>query len=152
MMILHKLLKYATQKSAPAYQVPIRDPFEERYFDAIPEIEAAWSVLYNLKSYTGPQADAFEQKCLANIQDFMSTPAAWRQGVREVPAYTRLAMLYEKQERYDEAIDICSAAIRNGITIDGSKGQMYGRLARMIRKSGKTVSDDIIKLSQGGQS
>lgn len=152
MLLLYKLLKNIKKKNEAIYQLPVVDPYEERYFAVIPEIEAAWSVLYNLKSYTGPQADAFEQKCLANIQDFMSTPAAWRQGVREVPAYTRLAMLYEKQERYDEAIDICSAAIRNGITIDGSKGQMYGRLARMIRKSGKTVSDDIIKLSQGGQS
>ena len=61
-------------------------------------------------------------------------------------------MLYEKQARYDEAISICAIAIHNGITYDGSKGEMYGRLARLIRKAGKPVSDDILKLLQGGKS
>lgn len=145
-------MKSITKKPTPSYQAPARDPYEERYFSTMPEIEAAWSVLYNLKAYTGPQAEAFEQKCLDNIRDFMSTPAEWRQAVREVPACTRLSMLYEKQERYDEAISICAIAIHNGITYDGSKGQMYGRLARLIRKAGKPVSDDILKLLQGGKS
>ena len=114
------------------------------------EIEAMWSVLYNLKIVAGEKADLFEQKCLQNISDFQHMPPANTQATREVPAYTRLAMLYEKQERYDEAIAVCADAIRRGIVYDGSKGQMYGRLARLIRKSGKQVDDDIMKLA-GGQ-
>lgn len=68
-------MKSITKKPTPSYQVPARDPYEERYFSTMPEIEAAWSVLYNLKAYTGLQAEAFEQKCLDNIRDFMSMPA-----------------------------------------------------------------------------
>ena len=132
----------------PAHQTA--DSYENKYFSGMEEIEAMWSVLYNLKIVTGEKADMFEQKCLQNISDFQRIPPANTQATREVPAYTRLAMLYEKQERYDEAIAVCVDAIRRGIVYDGSKGQMYGRLARLIRKSGKQVDSDIVKLA-GGQ-
>lgn len=134
--------------TSPAHQTA--DSYENKYFSGMEEIEAMWSVLYNLKIVTGEKADMFEQKCLQNISDFQRIPPANIQATREVPAYTRLAMLYEKQERYDEAIAVCADAIRRGIVYDGSKGQMYGRLARLIRKSGKQVDSDIVKLS-GGQ-
>lgn len=147
MGLLKKILELATPQ--PTYQAPTQDPYEERYFSAMPEIEAMWSVLYNLKIVTGEKADMFEQKCLQNISDFQHIPPANTQATREVPAYTRLAMLYEKQERYDEAIAVCADAIRRGIVYDGSKGQMYGRLTRLIRKSGKQVDSDILKLAGG---
>lgn len=147
MGLLKKIFKSSVTAS-PARQTA--DSYENKYFSGMDEIEAMWSVLYNLKIVSGEKADLFEQKCLQNISDFQHMPSANTQPTREVPAYTRLAMLYEKQERYDEAMAVCADAIRRGIVYDGSKGQMYGRLARLIRKSGKQVDDDIIKLA-GGQ-
>ena len=147
MGLLKKIFKTSVTAN-PVHQTA--DLYENKYFSGMEEIEAMWSVLYNLKIVTGEKADLFEQKCLQNISDFQHMPPANTQATRSVPAYTRLAMLYDKQERYDEAIAVCADAIRCGIVYDGSKGQMYGRLARLIRKSGKQVDDDIMKLA-GGQ-
>ena len=148
MGLLKKIFKIPTATSA-THQAA--DLYENKYFSGMEEIEAMWSVLYNLKIVTGEKADMFEQKCLQNISDFQHIPPVNTQATREVPAYTRLAMLYEKQERYDEAIAVCADAIRRGIVYDGSKGQMYGRLARLIRKSGKQVDSDILKLAGGAK-
>lgn len=112
-----------------------------------------WSVMYNLKIINGEQADIFEQKCKDNISElYQMLDVNKKYGFDStmpphVPAYVRLAMLYEKQERYQEAINICVEAIKAGAVNDGNKGKMYGRLARLIRKSGIQVSDDVIALS-----
>lgn len=125
----------------------------DKYYRGIEEIESMWSVMYNLKIVNGEQADIFESKCKSNLIDLYQMLDANRKYKYDstmpphVPAYVRLAMLYEKQERYQEAIDICIEAIKVGAISDGNKGKMYGRLARLIRKSGITVNDEILALS-----
>lgn len=127
--------------------------YANKYFKGMEEIETMWSVMYNLKIVTGSQADTFEEKCKENISDLFKMLEEYKKyGYNNtipphVPAYVRLAMLYEKQERYSEAIDVCVESIKAGAISDGNKGKMYGRLARLIRKSGITVSDDILALS-----
>lgn len=123
------------------------------YFDGLEELESMWSVMYNLKITTGEKADAFEAKCKDNINDLYKMLNIGRKCGYDstmpprVPAYVRLAMIYEKQERYQDAINICAEAIKAGAINDGSKGKMYGRLARLIKKSGSNVSDDLLALS-----
>lgn len=125
----------------------------DKYYKGMEEIEAMWSVMYNLKIVSGEQADIFINKCYENLADLQNMLQAERkygfggEMPFRVPAYVRLAMLYEKQENYEKAINICVEAIRAGATNDGNKGKMYGRLARLIRKSGITVSDDILLLT-----
>lgn len=124
-----------------------------RYYKGLEEIESMWSVMYNLKITFGEKADIFEAKCRQNLLDlFEMLKANEKYGFDSsmpphVPAYVRLAMLYEKQEKYQEAIDVCVEAIKFGAINDGNKGKMYGRLARLIRKSGIDVNDDILALS-----
>ena len=124
----------------------------QKYYKGSENIEAAWSVLYNLKITSGPKADIFESQCKENIADlFKMIKLLEKNGdddsfPLEVPAYKRLSMLYEKQHRYEDAINICAAAIRNGAVEDGSKGKMYGRLARLIRKSGIQLDSSITEL------
>lgn len=124
----------------------------DKYYKGMDRIEAMWSVLQNLRIFTGEQADKFELECKKNINSFhrmidydmkkgMQTP-------KHAPCYMRLAMLYEKQERYEEAINICVMAIQAGAWDDHSSGKMYGRLARLIRKSGLQVSPDIMLLAE----
>ena len=48
-----------------------------------------------------------------------------------VPAFTRLAMLYEKQGEYEKAASICKEACILGI-------DERSRLVRMLKKSGRT--------------
>lgn len=55
-------------------------------------------------------------------------------------SFIRLAVIYEKQKRYQEAIRICENAIRLKATNDGTKGGMKGRLERLKKKE-KTSKD-----------
>ena len=111
------------------------------------KINAEWSVVSNLKKFDGKAAMALESHCIENIQQFKkySEYEATRGGepVHKVPAYIRLAMLYEKQGRFEDGINVCADAIKSGAYEDGTKGKMYGRLARLIKKSGIEVNDEI---------
>lgn len=137
------------------FRSPIRNPHTDQYYEDMRKLESAWSVLQNLKLFSGEQADSFEKLCLDNIALY-KTMMEWDnqnatrhyEPAKHIPAYVRLSMLYEKQEKYKEAIDICVEAIQIGAYDDHSKGKMYGRLARLIRKSGMDISPDIKKLAQ----
>lgn len=127
--------------------------YADKYYKGLEDIESMWSVMYNLKIVNGEQADLFEEKCKENLTHlYQMLDANKKYGFDSsvpphVPAYVRLAMLYEKQERYQDAINICVEAIKAGAVSDGNKGKMYGRLARIIRKSGINVSDEVLALS-----
>lgn len=123
-----------------------------KYFDGVQKIQSMWSVLYNLNGFSGEHADIFETTCYENLAD-LQTMLCMNQKYgydskmpSHVPAYVRLAMLYEKQKNYQEAINICVEAIKKGAVLDGNQGQMHGRLARLIRKSGISVNEDILRL------
>lgn len=131
-----------------------RDKMESLFYpyrQEVDRIEAAWAVISNLKDYNGENAKALESVCLANVQRYIELEDFRKQcgydSDRYCPAYVRLAMLYEKQKEYQKGIDICVKAIRNGAYEDRTSGKMYGRLARMIKKSGIDVTDDIKKLT-----
>lgn len=143
--------KMPTAKNRDA--IDILNEKSEKYFSNMQAIESMWSVMYNLKIVNGEKADLFEIRCKENIIELYdmlnaSKKARYDSSVPpHVPAYIRLCMLYEKQEKYQDAINICVEAIKAGATDDGNKGMMYGRLARLIRKSGIDVGDDILALS-----
>lgn len=124
----------------------------DKYYTGMENIQAMWSVMYNLKITTGEKAEQFENACYENIEDLKTMIAAQKAAnfpsdiPPQVPAFVRLAMLYEKQQRYEEAINVCVTAIKCGATHDGNKGKMYGRLARLIKKSGITPSAEIESL------
>ncbi len=143
---------YSEINQQAAYNSVTRN-YADKYYKGLEEIESMWSVMYNLKIVKGEQANIFEIKCRNNITDLYQMLDVNRKYKYDstmpphVPAYVRLAMLYEKQERYAEAIDTCVEAIKAGAINDGNKGKMYGRLARLIRKSGITVSEEVLALS-----
>lgn len=143
---------YSEMNQQIAYNSTTRT-YIDNYYKGIEEIESMWSVMHNLKIVNGEQANIFEVKCKKNIEDLyqmldLNKKCGYDSTMPpRVPAYVRLAMLYEKQERYKEAIDICVVAIKAGAVNDGNKGKMYGRLARLIRKSGLEVNDEILTLS-----
>lgn len=115
----------------------------DNYFHLLPIIQREWSVLYNLQSYTGKQAKEFEKMCLNSI--------AYYKEMREIdlkynektplnaPAFTRLAMLYEKQGEYEKAAFICKDACLLGI-------DERSRLIRMLKKAGRTPTSEEISL------
>ena len=126
--------------------------YANKYYQGIDDIEAMWSVMYNLQIISGEQVENFIAKCYENLSDLQNLQIQKSQYgydtqmPSKIPAYVRLAMLYEKQGNYEKAIDICVESIKAGATHDGNKGTMYGRLARLIRKSGIEVNQDILRL------
>lgn len=114
------------------------------YFNLLQKIQKDWSALYNTNNYLGMRANAFEKACLQGIDYYkrmreidqkygQSTPTA------NVPAFTRLAMLYEKQEKYEESVLVCKEAISLGI-------DERSRMIRMIKKSGRTPTTEEMKM------
>ena len=53
--------------------------------------------------------------------------------VPRIPSFKRLAIIYEKQERYADAIAVCDQALEIGTT-DGTKGGFEGRKDRLCKK------------------
>lgn len=139
------------KNATPEQEAYKPNPKADVYFKNLEKINIEWSVLSNLKLFSGDQADAFEEHCRINIEQYKDYAAIEESNGFEpphhVPAYVRLAMLYEKQKRYLDGIDLCAEAIRVGAYGDNTSGKMYGRLARLIKKSGIDVTDDIKQLA-----
>lgn len=53
--------------------------------------------------------------------------------VPRIPSFKRLAIIYERQERYEDAIAVCDQALEIGTT-DGTKGGFEGRKDRLRKK------------------
>ncbi len=53
--------------------------------------------------------------------------------VPRIPSFKRLAIIYENQERYEEALDVCDQALEIRTT-DGTKGGFEGRKERIRKK------------------
>ncbi len=115
----------------------------ERYYKQMQEIQSDWSTMYNIGTYTGSLADNIERKCLANIADYKEMRRIDKKygesTATNIPAFKRLAMLYEKQERVEEAIEICKQACSFGM-------DERSRVARMIKKAKRNPTPDEIKL------
>lgn len=126
-----------------------QNPYMDKYCKDMEQVEVMWAVLRNL--YSDEQAAHFERFCRMNIAEYRDMYAFDMEHEQEPPHHApccvRLAMLYERQGKLKEAIDTCAFAIRIGAYEDGSKGQMYGRLARLIKKSGLNI--DMQKLLEG---
>lgn len=125
----------------------------DKYYKDMNKLETLWSVLYNLKSYSGSKADSFEKLCVKNIDTFKEIYETFciPYNTKEfdcVPAYKRLAMLYEKQGKFKESTMICLDAINHGVPNeygDNGSGKMYARLARMAKKAKLLDNEEIIK-------
>lgn len=123
--------------------------FEEiadKYFPQMEFIEEQWSIMYNLKNYTGKRAQQFEEICKENISLYKQMAAIelshGETPPPSAPAFKRLSMLYEKNEQYENAISVCVDALLSG----AHAHNMKGRLARMIRKANRTPTDEELKL------
>lgn len=106
----------------------------DRYYNQLPKIQEGWSVLYNLGNYTGSLADKFEKSCLSNIESYKEILRIdmkhGQKTATNIPAFKRLAMLYEKQGRFEESAEVCRQAITYGM-------DERSRMARMIKKAGR---------------
>lgn len=108
----------------------------EQYLDGRISVISGWGFVK--EDVSGENAGEYEELCGDNIQQYY----AWVQEAEKQPgfqhptrveAFEYLAMLYEKQDRIEEAVRVCEAAISAGVTDDETVSGMSGRLDRMNR-------------------
>lgn len=119
------------------------------------EIGIAYTIANNLNLPNSPQMQHVVELCKKDIalasmyrqaQDEMQqvrvkngwAEAEQVQCIPTFPTFKRLAIIYEKQKDYDNAIAVCRNAIELGYMDDGTDGQMAGRIARLMRKAGNS--------------
>ena len=132
-----------------------REAFD-RHMKMLEKIEQLYSVAINLYAVDGPEMQHVEGLCKEDIRflrEYKTADDEQRDAwiayyialdgkARKYPyppieywdSYKRLAIIYEKQKRWQEAIDVCESAIAHGITKDGNKSGFIGRAARLTRK------------------
>lgn len=115
----------------------------DNYYYLLQVIQREWSVLYNLKEYNGKKAEEFEKMCLKDIacyKEMRKIDLKYNEKTPlNAPAFTRLAMLYEKQGEYEKAVSICKQACTLGI-------DERSRLLRMIKKADRTPTAEEIAM------
>ncbi len=115
----------------------------DKYYDLLPRIQSNWSKLNQEKDYIGETAKQIEKDCIASIKYYTKMREIdekyGENSPNNVPAITRLAMLYEKQEKFENAIQVCKNAYILGL--DESS-----RLKRLIKKAKRNPSDDELNI------
>lgn len=124
------------------YDSELRPVFSE-YGELIKIIKEQWSALYNSNNYTGQLAQTVERNCIKAIsyyKEIQSIDIKYNQDLMTgSPAFTKLALLYERQGNFDKSILVCKAACKVGI-------DEKSRLKRMIKKAGHTPTAEELKL------
>lgn len=108
-------------------------------------IGTLYTVARELSTYSSPQMDKVVELCIADIElapqvieyqkqfDLLYHSTTSETGYY-FSTFKRLAIIYEKQQRYGDAIAICQRAIDLGVVRDGTEGGMIGRMARLCKK------------------
>lgn len=124
------------------YQKELK-PISDKYYALLEKIEKDWSTLYNLKEYTGTLAQKVENECIDAINYFKEMHAIdikyGESSPQNIPAFRRLAMLYERQGKYESSVAVCKQAI----SLDMDE---RARMLRMIKKAGRTPTDAEMEL------
>lgn len=124
------------------YQNEVKS-ISDKYYSLMDNIQRDWSVLYNLKDYTGKIAHKIEEECFEDIALYNKMREIdmkyGESSPTNIPAFKRLAMLYEKQEKFEEAIDICKQACSFGM-------DERSRMIRMIKKAGRNPTREELKI------
>jgi len=124
-------------------------PLFNEYSESALNIKTEWKTISNEKIYSGHRANLFVELCKHNIELYKKMVILENQHSRdhlqESEGYKRLAMIYEKQENYEKAIEVCKEAI-----LLGDIKSMPSRLDRMIKKLRREATDEEKELIQKG--
>lgn len=112
------------------------------YYNGFVQINALWSKIRNSKDFSGLDAKQLESMCYKNLELLRVYNIKERADLGHyemppsVPAYTRLAMLYEKQGKYKEALRVTEDALSVGAHCNGSMKKRKIRLYKKIKSLG----------------
>lgn len=127
------------------YEEEVRPVFD-KYSKLLEKIDKQWSILYNSKDYTGDLALVIEKECYEAIsyyKEMQKIDLKYNQApLTGSKVFTKLPLLYERQGKFEESIKACKIACSLGVNESG-------RMAKMIKKSGREASVDELKLIDG---
>lgn len=94
---------------------------------------------YKQRDHRADAIDLTIEFCLQDIRMFPKYVRLMQKefgSIPEITTFQRLAILYEKNGQYKEAIEICNLAIKYGLT-DSTKGGYPARLQKLEKKLNK---------------
>lgn len=96
-----------------------------------------YALVTKSKDYFGQAAQEvifYTLKDISIFKDFEQIHKECHEILPSYPAFKILALLYEHQKEYRQAIDICQMAINYGLNDDGTKGGMIARISRLQKQ------------------
>lgn len=122
----------------------------KKFYALCDKIKERYTVISNVCSFSDPSVDMLIADCLEAFELNVKIQEKAKQYKQAVSVHSfelkTLAMIYEKQQEYEQAAMFCIMAIENGFTSDGTTGGMRGRLARMIKKGNLELTDQLRKI------
>lgn len=119
-----------------AYEKEMRPVFNE-YMKSLDYIKHNWTYVYKSKDYNSKLANHIEKECWNAIKKYEDLQAIDKKHNKEClkgsKAFTQLAILYERRNDFESAINVCNKAISFGM--DESK--RITRLSNKLNNSGR---------------
>lgn len=114
-------------------------PFADPYYEYLTTIQNDWSAMYQLKDYNGKLAKKIEEDCYNAIEFYKKMKEIDlkynEKTPTNIPPFERLAMLYERQQRYEDCIEICKEGCKYGMN-------QSGRMIKAIKKAGREPNEE----------
>lgn len=124
-------------------------PVFDKYFKRINNLKSDWSRLIHTKNYNSKLATKIENNCLEAIDFYEELYYIDRKYNQDPmtgsPAFSKLALLYERQGEYEKAIEICKKAYE--FDIDET-----ARMQKLIKIIGRDLTTDEKKIFPNGLS
>lgn len=120
------------------YQKEVK-PFADPYYEYLTIIKNDWSAMYQSKDYNGELAKKIEEDCYNAIEFYKKMKQVDlkynEKTPTNIPPFERLAMLYERQQRFEDCIKICKESCKYGM-------DQSGRMIKAIKKAGREPNEE----------
>lgn len=105
------------------------DPVDEHFI-----YNTAIKLYYKQRDQRPDALEKCKQHCERDIELFPKFMEAYDDDTPpRIPAFQQLAIILEKEGKYDEAIEVCEKALEYGLK-DGTKGGFEGRIEKYRKK------------------
>lgn len=134
--------KQSKSEKFARYQAELR-PVADRYIELITQIKSDWSRLIHIKDYKSTLANKIEKDCLAAIVLYEKIQKIDKKYDEDPmtgsPVFSKLALLYERRNEYENAISVCKKAYE--FKIDETN-----RMLKLIKKAGREPTEEERKI------
>lgn len=127
---IHLIELYYRQRHTDASALDKCIEYCEKDIDLFPKFKEAYINEYLCQIR---HVQSFYEKDSEEYRNYEIKAINCRPIIPNIPSFKRLAIIYEKQEKYEEAIKICDLAISFKLS-DDTKGGFEGRRDRLLKK------------------